>query len=160
MPGVGSLSLVELAGEGLDGSGPELKPILTLSIKGDNMGNKAVITTEEEKIGVYLNWNGGRDSVEAFLAVCDKLGHRKPENDCYGWARLCQVIANYFGGVHCIGIDRLECLDCDNKDNGMYIIKDWKIVGRKYFDDRTEQNEYDLDKMIVEIMDAQPQNDN
>lgn len=30
------------------------------------MGNRAVITTEEKQIGVYLHWNGGRDSVQAF----------------------------------------------------------------------------------------------
>lgn len=28
------------------------------------MGNRAVITTPDKKMGVYLHWNGGRDSVE------------------------------------------------------------------------------------------------
>ena len=31
------------------------------------MGNRAVITTEKKDLGIYLHWNGGRDSVEAFL---------------------------------------------------------------------------------------------
>ena len=120
------------------------------------MGNRAVITTKEERIGVYLHWNGGRDSVEAFLAVCKELGHRRPETDSYGWARLCQVIDNYMGGTNSIGIDTLDNLDCDNGDNGMYIIENWEIVGRKYFDNRTEQNEYKLAGMVKEIKKAQP----
>ena len=35
------------------------------------MGNRAVITTRSKDIGVYLHWNGGRDSVEAFLKYCE-----------------------------------------------------------------------------------------
>lgn len=31
------------------------------------MGNRAIITNKEKKVAVYLHWNGGRDSVEAFL---------------------------------------------------------------------------------------------
>ena len=120
------------------------------------MGNRAVITTEKEEIGVYLHWNGGRDSVEAFLAVCKELKHRPPESDCYGFARLCQVIGNFFGGTNSLGIDKLENLDCDNGDNGMYIIKNWEIVGRKYFDNCPEQKEYELAGMIQDIKDRQP----
>ena len=121
------------------------------------MGNRAVITTEDKKIGVYVHWNGGRDSIEAFLKYCELKGFRAPETDCYGWARLCQVIANYFGGSGLsIGIDRYECLDTDNGDNGVYIIKDWKIIDRLYFTG-TEQKEYDLDKMLKSIEESQPE---
>ena len=119
------------------------------------MGNRAVITTEEKKLGVYLHWNGGRDSVEAFLAVCAENNYRQPKNDSYGWARLCQVIANYFSSGLSVGIDTLENLDCDNGDNGMYIIKDWQIIGREFFD-RQEQQEYNLKEMIQDVKDAQP----
>ena len=123
------------------------------------MGNRAVITTEEKRIGVYLHWNGGRDSVEAFLAVCKKLNHRPPETDCYGWAGLCQVIANYIGGTNSIGVDTIDRLDYNNGDNGVYIIKDWEIIGREFYD-RPEQQEYQLDEMIVEIEASQPQQTN
>lgn len=34
------------------------------------MGNRAVITTTDQRIGIYLHWNGGKDSVEAFLKYC------------------------------------------------------------------------------------------
>lgn len=119
------------------------------------MGNRAVITTEKEEIGVYLHWNGGRDSVEAFLEYCKRKGHRSPETDCYGFARLCQVIGNFFGGTTSIGVDTCARLDCDNGDNGMYIIKDWKIVGHKYHSGK-EQKEYELEDIIKVIDKKQP----
>lgn len=128
------------------------------------MGNRAVITTNagfrnikgSDQIGVYLHWNGGRDSVEAFLAYCKLQGFRAPEHDCYGWARLCQVIANYFGadGLS-IGVDRCCNLDCDNWDNGVYVIENWEIVDRQYHDGH-EQQVYDLQEMLIEIDEAQP----
>lgn len=121
------------------------------------MGNRAVISTEDKRIGVYLHWNGGRDSVEAFLAYCKIKGYRPPEEDNYGWARLCQVISNFFGGVLSVGIDEFEKLDCKNWDNGTYIIKNWEIVGREYFDGCEEQQEYDLLEMLGAINISQPE---
>ncbi len=137
------------------------------------MGNRAVITigkvdTEgrllttmgsiREKIGIYLHWNGGRDSVEAFLAYCDAKGYPSPDTDCYGWARMCQVIGNFFGGTGSLGLDKCCRLDCDNYDNGVYLIKDWKIVGRLYHEGR-EQQYYDLLEMMLEINKAQPESE-
>jgi hypothetical protein len=119
------------------------------------MGNRAVIATTNKDLGIYLHWNGGRDSVEAFLAYCERQGYRSPGSDNYGWARLCQVIANFFGGGLCIGIDKYEKLDRDNGDNGVYFIEGWKIVGRKFAPDY-EQQEYDLEEMVEAIGKAQP----
>lgn len=96
------------------------------------MGNRAVITTEAKDLGVYLHWNGGRDSVEAFLLYCKLKGYRSPDMDFYGWARLCQVIGNFFGGELSVGINRYDKLDTDNGDNGVYIIKDWQIIGKEF----------------------------
>lgn len=122
------------------------------------MGNRAVITTRNKDLGVYLHWNGGRDSVEAFLKYCELKGYRPPERDCYGWARLCQVIGNYFGGELSIGIDKYEKLDTDNGDNGVYVIENWKIVDRLFID-WPEQNEYDLIGMLKDINKAQPEDE-
>lgn len=126
------------------------------------MGNRAVITTstalsvkDSADIGVYLHWNGGRDSVEGFLTYCKIKGYRAPEYDNYGWARLCQVIGNFFGGDTSVGIDKCCNLDCNNYDNGTYIIKGWEIVGRAYFDGH-EQQSYDLLDMVRAINEAQP----
>lgn len=124
------------------------------------MGNRAVITTRENfennGVGIYLHWNGGRDSVNAFLKYCELRGFRAPDTDCYGWARLCQVIANFFGadGLS-VGINTVNHLDMDNWDNGVYIIEGWKIVGREYFEGE-EQDEYDLNDMLKSIDEAQP----
>lgn len=130
------------------------------------MGNRAVITTkkdwENNGIGIYLHWNGGRDSVETFLKYCELAHLRAPEYGGYGYARLCQVIGNFFGDDYCggerglsIGIGKLEDLDCDNWDNGVYIIEGWKIVGREYFNGK-EQDSHDKQEMIEELAKHQP----
>lgn len=127
------------------------------------MGNRAVITTKENwkngGVGIYLHWNGGRDSVEAFLKYCELKGFRAPSDDCYGMARLCQVICNFFGGGLSCGIDTLCHLDCDNGDNGVYIIDGWNIVGRKYFECDEEQDAYPLNEMLIDIDNAQPEDE-
>ena len=33
------------------------------------MGNRAVIEFENTNMGIYLHWNGGRDSIEPLLHV-------------------------------------------------------------------------------------------
>ncbi len=126
------------------------------------MGNRAVITTKENMdnngIGIYLHWNGGRDSVRAFLKYCELKGYRAPSEDNYGWARLCQVIGNFFGGSGSLGIDTVNHLDCNNWDNGVYLIEGWEIVGRMYFDGE-EQDYYELIKMLRSINDSMPESE-
>lgn len=121
------------------------------------MGNRAVITTNKNlnDTGIYLHWNGGRDSVEAFLAYCNLKHYRKPENDSYGYAMLINVITNFFGdGLSC-DVGNCQHLDCDNYDNGVYIIKDWRIIDRLYA--HGEQYEYDFIAMINDIDAKQPE---
>lgn len=126
------------------------------------MGNRAVITTKENfennGIGVYVHWNGGYDSVSAFLKYCELKGYRTPDTDNYGWARLCQVIGNFFGGSTSVGIDTVDKLDCDNYDNGVYIIKGWEIVDRKFFEGNEQMN-YTMDEMLAEIDSCMPENE-
>ena len=122
------------------------------------MGNRAVITTRDKKLGVYLHWNGGRDSVEGFLKYCKLKGYRCPENDCYGWARLCQVIGNFFGGDCSVGIDLYDRLDLNNGDNGVYIIENWEIVDREFFTGE-EQNSYDAQEVLIGINERMPESE-
>jgi hypothetical protein len=75
-------------------------------------------------------------------------------------ARFAQVVGNWFGGGLSIGIidaahrpDRL-----DPGDNGVYYVKDWKIV-RRYPKDVIEQHEYDLDEFVKDIDRKQPARD-
>lgn len=125
------------------------------------MGNRAVITTNENltETGIYLHWNGGRDSVEAFLDYCRIRGYRSPgfQSD-YAMARLTQVIANFFDGGLSIGVAPANMLDTDNGDNGTYIIGgNWEITKRLFFDNRVEQNSYNRTDFLIAIDEAQPQ---
>lgn len=125
------------------------------------MGNRAVITTRQnfdnDGVGIYLHWGGSRGFVEAFLKYCELQKFRHPDEDNYGWARLCQVIANYYSGDRglSVGVDVVSNLDCDNYDNGTYIIEGWNIVGREYFNG-VEDDCYDISRLIDEIDEAQP----
>lgn len=101
------------------------------------MGNRAVITASQvpkKGFGIYLHWNGGIESVQAFLDVAKARGFRDPSYDeSYGMARLCGLIHEFFGvdTDTSLGIGTLDKLDCDNYDNGVYVIgKDWKILDR------------------------------
>lgn len=88
------------------------------------MGNRAVVTVEGSKVGVYLHWNGGEDSITAFLRAAKDLEVRAPANgnESYFYARFTQIIGNFFGGTTSVGIDALENLDTDNGDNGTFVI--------------------------------------
>lgn len=124
------------------------------------MGNRAVITTEARDLGVYLHWNGGRDSVEAFLKYCDLRGFRPPDSDEYGWARLCQVIANFMGASGLsVGISRYTTdKQMDPGDNGVYVTRGWEVVDRVYpYVPFEEEREYPLDVMLREIDASQPE---
>ena len=59
------------------------------------MGDRAIITTEDRRIGVYVHWDGSPDRIRGFLAYCDLMGFRSPEIDNYGWAQLIKIIGNY-----------------------------------------------------------------
>lgn len=128
------------------------------------MGSRAVITTirtadpqTSNELGVYLHMNGDPTSVTAFLEYCRAKNILTPDED-YGWARLCQVIGNYFGGTLSVGIDKCCNLDCDNGENGVYIIDGWDIVDRKYIPEDAKFY-VDIDKlhlMMNEIDIRQP----
>ena len=124
------------------------------------MGNRAVIMTkdgfENGGIGLYLHWNGGRDSVEPFLKYCEKKNYRPPETDGYGWARLAQVVGNFFGGSDSVGIDYYgKDSDFGYLDNGVYIIENWKIIDRKYVEG-IEQDKYDPQEFLKGIDESMP----
>ena len=89
------------------------------------MGNRAVITFSKKpnshSLGIYLHWNGGPESVLAFLEAANHFQVREGD-DAYELARVVQIIGNYFGGTTSIGVGVLRTLDCDNGDNGVYAL--------------------------------------
>lgn len=119
------------------------------------MSNSAFVKFVDLKVGVYLHWNGGRDSVEAFLDYCRLKGYR---TDSYGPARFCQVVANFFEDGLSIGIESTagrDTADFNYGDNGIYFVKNWKITGR-YPRGVREQHTYDREWMLNEIDKKQP----
>lgn len=122
------------------------------------MGNRAVIRFKDQDVGIYLHWNGGRDSVEAFLEYCRLKEYR---SDDYGIARLTTVIGNFFGGGLSVGLISTRGRsndDLDPGDNGVYIVDNWEIVAR-YDAPTFEQNEYDRKAFLVDIDESMPEKD-
>ena len=135
------------------------------------MGNRAVATAPDKNLALHLHWNGGCDTVEPLLKHCELQGYRPPSQDCYGWARMAQVVGNFFGGSLSVGIGRYRNLG-DQGDNGVYVIDGWKIVDRyataydegwnavglRFMDSSAEQRECDFDEMLHAFDEAMPEN--
>ena len=133
------------------------------------MGNRAVITTKERELALYLHWNGGRDTVEPLLRYCELQGYRPPSSDSYGW-RMAQVMGNFFGGSLSVGIDRFDRIG-DQGDNGVYVIDgwrivervreerdgDWSVVGWRAVDPSEEQRGHDFGGMLRAFDEAMPE---
>jgi hypothetical protein len=122
------------------------------------MGNRAVIAFESDGQAkdtcpaIYLHWNGGRDSVEAFLAAAKHFNLRG-NDPTYGAARLTQIIGNWLGGTLSLGVGCYASQDTDNGDNGTYWIKNWKIVKREFMRN-AEQDIHDPAELLSEIIEA------
>ena len=116
------------------------------------MGNRAVITTVDRKIGLYVHWNGGRDTIQPLLKYCELKGFRPPSSDSYGWARLCQVLGNFFGGTLGVGIGPYTTdRRMDPGDNGIYVIDGWRIVERLTTDYDEDFNAVGMISYNIEI---------
>lgn len=117
------------------------------------MGNRAVITFDEkptpDSIGIYVHWNGGAESVLAFLEAANKFGVRDCNDSSYQLARVAQIIANFFGGTTSVGIGRLSELDCDNGDNGTFKVqrKGGDITIEQSHNGKTGWHTLDLDEI-------------
>lgn len=111
------------------------------------MGCRCVITdisvneqNMNTKLGIYLHWYGDKETVKALLEEVKSKQPRGVISDpSYGYARLCQIIADkitadtlaspfetakthaYESGI---GIGIVSELDCYNGDNGVYYIDD------------------------------------
>ena len=115
------------------------------------MGNRAVIHFQGSNVGMYVHWNGGRDTIEPMLKVAKEYELRGGD---YGLARLAQMFGNFMGGTLSMGIDELERLDCDNNNNGVYVIdSNFNIVDRQYMLG-VEQSDYDSEDMKQAFRDA------
>lgn len=122
------------------------------------MGNRAIVRQAGKHTGVYLHWNGGRDSVEAFLHYCKLKGLPEFDTD-YGLARFLQVTGNWFGGNSSLGVAvDVWNADAEGLDNGIYDVRGFEIVGRvPDISPFREQRNHDLKEMLLSIDAAQPE---
>lgn len=101
------------------------------------MGNRAVITfkTTPKAQCVYLHWNGGRDSVEAFLRAAKFNGAKG-----HGPAALRVLAATaqrFIGGS--VYMQTYGHADTNNFDNGVYVIDNNMQIVARIFAPREEQ---------------------
>jgi hypothetical protein len=133
------------------------------------MGNRAVICFEttkyviDKKTGVYkpkgktveafalyLHWNGGPESIYAFLDVCNKRFADRGNDHGYFAARLTETIGRFFGGNLSLGLlsvssTAIAAINCKRPsvvdeelsqgDNGVYVLghrdnDGFTVVGR------------------------------
>lgn len=100
------------------------------------MGSRAVLaldTYTPESVGIYIHWNGSEKSIKEFLEKAKKVMAGR-EDGQYAAARLVQVIGDKLGGNTGLGLDLCKNLDCDNGDNGVYVIntETLEITGRHF----------------------------
>lgn len=115
------------------------------------MGNRAVITTFGNQKGIYIHWNGGRDSVEPVLWYCKNL-MPKTNFATSDLERIAFVMELLDLNPK---IDDINRLDCDNYDNGVYVVKDFEIVGR-LFKRHDEQDVYNFTEFVMWINENMP----
>lgn len=117
------------------------------------MGDRAIIRFQDTSglPEIYLHWNGGLPSVQAFLNVAKKL---QIKADDYGVARLCQIIGIFMGGNLSLGCRSLGSGFRYFEDNGIYIIKNFEIIGREgLMYEKEEENEEKTELMTDFILD-------
>jgi hypothetical protein len=102
------------------------------------MGNRATITTapfDRKNACIYVHWNGGRESIEAFCKAAYDLGYRSPDSDpSYALARLAGLICTFFDldSETSIGVGTVDELIGAGDDNGCYVIGgQWHVVERR-----------------------------
>jgi len=104
------------------------------------MGNRAVLSfgTAVQAPAIYLHWNGGRASVEGILEACKETKCTAGLRGAALADRVAAVAVGFIGSSVYRG--RADQCDCDNGDNGLYIIgQNLAITGRLYADPAREE---------------------
>lgn len=117
--------------------------IVWVDKKGDDWSNN---------IGIYLHDGGSYNYVSAILRYCKLKEYRAPNECCYGYARFCQVIANFFMNGLGVGIDKVENLNL-NCDNGVYVCHGWEVIDHFYTGMESDEGWYNI---LLDIDRCQP----
>lgn len=119
------------------------------------MGNRAVITTEDEEWGLYTHTHGNRGFVDGALNYA-RMKYPEWAGPC-GRLRILRDIFQNVAGEGGLILGGYTRLDRDNGDNGVYIINSyWEIIGRKYTQYPEESEAYNLLEVMKEIDAKQP----
>ena len=125
------------------------------------MGNRAtVIFTDGKKEfspAVYLHWNGGPESVYAFLEELDRRKQRNDQN--YECARFIQLVGEFFDQEHIsstsLGVSNgpksddpkdLNEVMTDHGGNGFYLVNRTgkKMTVRRFYEHHEGENKYTM----------------
>lgn len=94
------------------------------------MGNRAYVvfeSGEDRSPAIYLHWNGGPESIYAFLDAIK--GYQADQHSPgYSCARFVQLVGNTLGGTLSLGLTcfgKYDELNCD--DNGLYVVTPAKV---------------------------------
>lgn len=97
------------------------------------MGNRCYVAFPEAQVAVYLHWNGGLESVLAFLDFMNERGDR---GETYGAARFCQIVGNFFGGTLSVGVTGCDgfaaIAGLSDEDNGCFVVGSEPIPGEPF----------------------------
>ncbi len=114
------------------------------------MGNRAVVSfsTNPTAPSLYLHWNGGRASIEGFLAGCLDAGYQATGDQKQDMDQIERCLRPFFArNGECMSIYRQPVgrADTDNGDNGWYILDQstLAITGRLH---KREAEEINADK--------------
>jgi hypothetical protein len=128
------------------------------------MGNRAVISFNKNPNGpsIYLHWNGGRASVEGFMAGCLAGGYKSTGDAEQDIQFIARAIAPYFiqnGETRRLTVyEQPLCrADKNNGDNGWYVIdqKTLEIKGREfsgYCEEINSEKTAEISEIITKIL--------
>ena len=115
------------------------------------MGNRAVVSfsTSPAAPSIYLHWNGGRASIEGFLAGCLDAGYAATGDQKQDMDEIERCLRPYFArNGECMSIYRQPVgrADCDNGDNGWYILDQSTLAITGRLHNEGEEEEINADK--------------
>jgi hypothetical protein len=122
------------------------------------MGNRAVITFSQHKTApcIYLHWNGGRASVEAFIKSAKHLGLHVCKNE-YEEHKvmdlLAEMIATHFFETK-VGMtvyrEQYGRSDTSNSDNGVYVLDSKLNICKRIMNGSQEEIDHKKTEAIFE----------
>lgn len=121
------------------------------------MGNRAVLTFDQNhnSPAIYLHWNGGRASVDGFLAAARLLGlrHCDPGQETQVMDKLATMIGrSFFGNDVGFTVYRGAYGKTDkcNGDNGVYLLNRDMTIGGRLFSCVQEERNTEKERGITE----------